>query len=182
MKQIDSIYFTERILELMRQSPNEYIFRSTMVKPIYSRPTLFSERFRDITLTFNPNLSIRELRLQFEKIIELYQANKLKNRSIYETLGEEFGKWSKKIERPKRSYNSKQDSNEKNNASSKDILTILNNITDLLYIYDLHQQGTSHTIKIYLTNMAESSISSYLNMAQFLIEEQGYKILLTSHR
>lgn len=182
MKQIDSLYFTERILELIRQNPNEYTFRSTIVKPIYSRPTLFSERFRDITLTFNPNLSIRELRLQFEKIIELYQANKLKNRSIYETLGEEFGKWSKKIERPKRSYNSKQGSNEKNNASSKDILTILNNITDLLYIYDAHQQGTSHTIKIYLTNMAESSISSYLNMAQFLIEEQGYKILLTSHR
>jgi hypothetical protein len=51
----------------------------------------------------------------------------------------------------------------------------LNNIPDLLYIYDSHNQEMTHTQKTYPTNMSESSISSYLNMAQFLIDEKGYK-------
>ena len=181
MNQLNSIYLAENMLKLIKQNPNEFIFRSTFVKPNYARPRLFSERFREITFTFNPNLSKKGLKLQFETIIDLYQSDKLKNRSIYETLGEEFGKWSKKIERPKRGYSTKQAKDEKSNAA-KDILTILNNIPDLLYIYDSHNQGSSHTQKTYPTNMSEGSISSYLNMAQFLIDEQGYKILLTSHK
>lgn len=181
MNQLDSLQFRENMLKLMKKNPNEFIFRSTFIKLNYARPRLFSERFRDITLTFNPNLSKKELKLQFETIIDLYQSDKLKNRSIYEIVGEEFGKWSKKIERPKRAYSTKKVEDRNSNAA-KNILTIINNIPDLLYIYDSHIQEITHTQKTYPTNMSESSISSYLNMALFLIDEKGYKILLTAHR
>lgn len=181
MSKINSIYLLENMIQMIKKNPNESIFRATFVKPNYARPSLFSERFRDITLTFNPNLSEAELLAQFKKIINLYQTNKLKNKSIYETLGEEFGKWSKKIKRQKRNYGTSK-STDKKDGATKDTLTLLNNIDILLYTYDADKKGVSHTLKTYPTNMSEASISSYLNMAKFLIDEQGYKILLTSHK
>lgn len=113
--------------------------------------------------------------LQFEKIVDLYQSNKLKSQSVYETFGEKFNKWSKTINRKKRNYNKKE------KVDTKHITTILNNIGDLLYIYDSHKQGVSHINIAYSTGMTEGSISSYLNIALFLIEEKGYKILLTAN-
>lgn len=57
MDELESIYLEEDLLKMIKSNPNESIFSSTSVYLIYSRPSLFSERFRNITMTFNPNIS-----------------------------------------------------------------------------------------------------------------------------
>jgi len=177
IKNIDSVYIEEELSKLIKKNPNEYIFRHTTAKPIYCRPTLFSERFRDIDLNFNPNLSKKELLSQFENIIDLYQTNELNNKSIYEIIGEEFGKYSQKIEREKRVYKGKRV------VEVKKISTLLNNVIDILYIYDSDKMKLrdSHLIKSYNTNLSEGTISMYLIFSKFLIDNKGYKFLLTSN-
>ncbi len=173
---IDSIYTEESVHEVISKNTSEYIFRHTEVEPIFSRPNLFSERFRDIRLNFNPNLSKKELISQFKAIIEAYQSNQLENQSVYEILGEKFNQWNEKIYRTKREH-----SEQKEQLDAKKITTLVNACQDILYIYDADKNGESHTSKSYPTKLGTGTISSYLNFAKFLIEEKGYKILLTAN-
>lgn len=176
IESIDSIYTEESLNEIITKNTSEYIFRHTKVEPVFSRPKLFSERFRDIELTFNPNLPKKELVSQFEAIIEAYQSDQLKSQSIYELLGEKFNQWNEKVYRKKRIH-LKQDEQ----LDTKKITTLVNSCQDILYIYDADKNGVSHTSKSYPTKLGTGTISSYLNFAKFLIEEKGYKILLTSN-
>lgn len=173
--QLDSIHTIESLREIISKDTNAYVFRYTKVDPVFSRPTLFSERFRDINLNFNPNLGKSELLSQFKAIIDAYQSNALQTKSIYEILGEEFKKWDKYIHRKKNS-NSRQ----KTEIDSKQISTLVKNCQDILYIYDAAKNSIDNKTIAYTTKLGEVSVSSYLNFAKFLVEEKGFRFLLTT--
>lgn len=173
--QLDSIHTIKSLHEIISKDTNAYVFRYTMVDPVFSRPTLFSERFRDINLNFNPNLGKNELMSQFEAIIDAYQSNSLQTKSIYEILGEEFKKWDKCIHRKK-----KNNSRQKTVIDSKQISTLVKNCQDILYIYDANKNGIDNKTIAYTTKLGEVSVSSYLNFAKFLVEEKGFRFLLTT--
>lgn len=177
IESIDSIYTEESLHEVIAKNTSEYIFRYTKVEPVFSRPKLFSERFRDIELNFNPNLPKKELVSQFEAIIEAYQSNQLKNQSIYELLGERFNKWDEKIYREKRTH-----SKQENKIDAKQIKTLVRGCQDLLYTYDAQRYGKSNTSIACITRLSEGKVSSYVSFSKFLIEEKGYKTLLTANR
>ncbi len=177
IESIDSIYTEESLQEVIVKNTSEYIFRHTKVEPMFSRPQLFSERFRDIELNFNPNLPKKELVSQFEAIIEAYQSDQLKSQSIYEVLGEKFSQWNEKIYRTKRGHSKQEEK-----LDAKKITTLVNACQDILYIYDADKNDESHTSKSYPTKLGTGTISSYLNFAKFLIDEKGYKILLTANQ
>jgi len=174
-EQLDSIYAEESLKKIISKDTSAYVFRYTMVEPVFDRPTLFSERFRDINLNFNPNLGKNELLSQFKAIIDAYQSNALQTKSIYEILGEEFKKWDKYIHRKKNS-NSRQ----KTEIDSKQISTLVKNCQDILYVYDANKNGMDFKTIAYATKLGEGTISSYLNFAKFLIEEKGFRFLLTT--
>lgn len=176
MQKLNSIHIEENLSATMSINPNNDIYSSRDVVPIYSRPSLFSERFRNISFTFNPNLSLNELESQFSEIVTLYQNNALQTRSIYELIGENFNVWSNKIHRQKREH--KQ---QKQKVDSKYVKTLLDNIPEIMFIYDADKNGISHTVKKYETGLGDGTISTYSNFAKYLIEEKGYKVLLTAN-
>ena len=176
MNNLSSINIQENLLTLAKQNPTQYIFRHTKIKQIYSRPTLFSEKFRDISLTFNPNLSKKELNEQFNAIIDAYQSNTLKNKSIYEVLELKFNDWMDKIERIKVS---KKKSTQ---TETRKITDLLYNIQNILYVYDANLKDINITDIVYAIKESERTVQTMLYFAKYLIENNGWKLLLTSQR